>query len=152
MDPLSALAIAAAVVQFVDFGGRMLARGYDIGKRALHESAGAELRNLAQQLSSLTVALHEALDGLPRGSAITPAQAKLRRACAMCDDISNEFQQAAFAGSGLDSTKISLMKGKLVDAKAMVMETVLFCLWYVQRCYLTDNQRSLKVLILTVYS
>ncbi|KAI7158770.1 hypothetical protein KC349_g4614 [Hortaea werneckii] len=58
MDPLSALSIGAAVLQFVDFGSRLLVNGYD----AYHSVAGAttdnlELEKITQDLSSLCLAL-----------------------------------------------------------------------------------------------
>ena len=126
MDPLSALAIAAAVIQFADFGGRMLAKGWGKAKQ-LSAARDEDFASLTQQLSSLTVSLHNALEGLPSGGTVTPAQADLGRACATCDDICNELQRA---GSGLGSADIALMQGKLVDVKASVVETVLLCLWY----------------------
>jgi len=129
MDPLSALAIAAAVVQFADIGARLLVKSWEKGKLVRDATRGTEVANLAEQLSSLKASLHEALEGLPRGSAATSAQVKLRRACAICDDICQGFHQAASGGSVPDSTAIGLMRGKLVDIKAEVTETVLFCLW-----------------------
>lgn len=58
MDPLSALSIGAAVLQFVDFGSKLLVNGYDV----YHSVAGAttdnlELEKVTQDLSSLCLAL-----------------------------------------------------------------------------------------------
>ncbi|KAK3312160.1 hypothetical protein B0H66DRAFT_570162 [Apodospora peruviana] len=143
MDPLSALAVAAAVVQFADFAGRLLVKSWDRGKRG--NDRAAEVQNVAQQLSDLTTALHDAMDSLPSGGGEMSAQARLQRACSACDSIASEFQELFglatesrladghispfLACRRLDAREISRLQEKLFDTKQMATETVLLCLW-----------------------
>ncbi|KAK0622711.1 hypothetical protein B0T14DRAFT_564139 [Immersiella caudata] len=58
MDPMSALAIVAIVVQFVDLGGRIIAKGRE--KQKHNRDRVALLSEHSQTLSSLTTALYDA--------------------------------------------------------------------------------------------
>ena len=53
MDPLSALSVAAAVVQFIDFGGTIIASTYKIHKSRGKEGEGTDVASIATRLANL---------------------------------------------------------------------------------------------------
>ncbi|KXX75782.1 hypothetical protein MMYC01_207455 [Madurella mycetomatis] len=134
MDPLSALGIAAAVVQFVDFGGRLLSKAW--------ESAGdlaAELKELQTQTSTLSENLHKASAHLRRDGP-TAADRNLARARDDCDRIAAEIQdtldrarrrERRFPFAIWEPTNISAAKARLENLRRAATESVLFCIWQV---------------------
>ncbi|CAJ2504284.1 Uu.00g116780.m01.CDS01 [Anthostomella pinea] len=98
MDPLSALAIAAAVVQFVDIGGRLLKKAWESHNgHAREKTEQQQLEEVEKQLSFLIDGVREAsktLSGSIVSNPTTPMQAQLLRLHAECVDISTEFNAA----------------------------------------------------------
>ncbi|KAI1135642.1 hypothetical protein F5Y05DRAFT_415982 [Hypoxylon sp. FL0543] len=105
MDPLSALSIAAAVVQFVDFGSRLLIRTWDRYRRFEENKSkqgpeGAkttyteddELEKISRQISQLDHGVQEAAERLPPGWLSTPAKDQLEKLRDECSNVHREFQ------------------------------------------------------------
>jgi hypothetical protein len=60
MDPLSALSVAGTVVQFVDFGSKLLRAGKDLYKSSTGVSAtNAELETIAKAIQSVILKLRQ---------------------------------------------------------------------------------------------
>jgi hypothetical protein len=106
IDPLSALSVAACVVQFVDFAHRIVSKG-----RQLYSSPNGALRDneetetATKHLQSLAETLKESIEEIPPTKRAPPARAnkrvkdeyrqevRLRQICAECDDLSTELMQ-----------------------------------------------------------
>ncbi len=158
MDPLSALAIATAVVQFVDFGGKLLAQAWKQHKNLSTEggTGDAELAKIEAELPPLIDWIQEASATLPAPSATTPSQSRLRQVCDECDTRLREVLEyvkdqrahapdaqrrrlgpgGLFRGGGrsrrpIDAADIEVasIKQSLGDMKRDVTEAVIFCLW-----------------------
>ncbi|SPQ25662.1 da302975-2847-4bb6-be34-3e73d817684f [Thermothielavioides terrestris] len=92
MDPLSALSIAAAGVQFVDFATRLLSDTVEMHKSATGQTdRAALLKRVASDLDFLTSRIQEKrsqfLDTAPAGS----PDAIFLEACKQCNEISKEL-------------------------------------------------------------
>jgi len=91
MDPLTALSLASAVVQFVDFGISILKAGNEVYRRL----DGCSIRNAA--IEDVTTDLQELMDRLkvqpPKssGTPLTPAQASLNCLVQRCSDTAQEL-------------------------------------------------------------
>jgi hypothetical protein len=98
MDPLSALAIAAAVVQFVDFSAKLISRGRAKRKgstTAVPESGfeRVELEKLSQELTLFTSKVHDASNGIPYdGTTESGARLQFAQLGDECNSIAMEFQ------------------------------------------------------------
>jgi hypothetical protein len=91
MEPLSALSIAAAVVQFVDFGSSLVSKSHEIYKSAQGASISqVESEHAVRRLLGLneTLKASQAKNGQVHGS--NEAQA-LKTICDNCVDLSNEL-------------------------------------------------------------
>ncbi|KAK0615107.1 hypothetical protein B0T17DRAFT_498541 [Bombardia bombarda] len=150
MEPLSALAIAASIVQFVDFGNRLLSRTWDVYKRP--DAAAQELTTIAEELSMFSSRVRESFKGLrhdEKQSQPSETESQLSRLCDECDVITSDFQtvlrQIRRRHSGRSAqdkvtrfvlaimwsdTKIAVMKERLDILRRRVMTAVLFCLWH----------------------
>ncbi|KAK3312753.1 hypothetical protein B0H66DRAFT_607812 [Apodospora peruviana] len=136
MDPMSALAVAAAAIQFVDFGGSLLGKSWSRYKRA---TSAETTSDISKQLSSLKVTLHDASDRLLSQRPTIPER-QLLDACALCDKIESEFQ-AAFGNASnrsyspslvrrfWEQPKIDQMDVRLQALKGLVMEAFILCIW-----------------------
>lgn len=85
MDPLSALSVIAAVVQFADFGTRLFASTWDI----YHDSSGLgkELRSLSevsQDVSRLSAKIQDAI-------AESDTDQEMLAYCRKCDELASEI-------------------------------------------------------------
>jgi hypothetical protein len=92
MDPLSALAIACAVIQFVDFGGKFIY--HELFKRdPEHDDEGdIDLPTAEKEIAFLVDGLHTATATSTNSNAsATPAQTQLLRICSECDDVAEEL-------------------------------------------------------------
>lgn len=92
MDPLSALSIAAAVVQFVDFGSKLVSKGvqlYNSVDGVLVENA--DIERAMDRLSLLTGGLKTSLTPGPQSS-ISESDRLLQTICKSCLDISDELR------------------------------------------------------------
>ena len=84
LDPFSALSLAAAVVQFVDFGTRLMSKGKEIYQSADGSSAeNIELEVIYEDLKSLSEKLKATADpiSLSRGCLEERALGKLAATC-----------------------------------------------------------------------
>lgn len=98
MDPLSALSVAAAVVQFVEFGQRLLSETWNIYRD--NSGKTLELRDLgvvSDDVIQLSTAVRDALSKKQRGaaaggSASHEAEDILVRVCGECDVIGAEIR------------------------------------------------------------
>jgi hypothetical protein len=142
MDPLSALAIVAAVFQLVDFGGRLLKKGWVQYQGAVNEREATELRDMAGNLSALLNMGSRKSGGSLHDKHDTAAEIELRRLCDECNSITSEFQDIVsrnkpygksksrnFLQGPWNTPKESDLKERLAQIKDQVITAVLFCLW-----------------------
>ncbi|CVK91303.1 uncharacterized protein FMAN_09446 [Fusarium mangiferae] len=98
MDPFSALAIAAAVVQFAEFGGKILKRTWDKylivykGSDSAYHVAqeSSDLTALTIEISELAKAVQIYSDGVVAGGSL--AESQLLKLCTECESIETEFK------------------------------------------------------------
>jgi len=84
MDPLSALAVACAVTHFVDFGSKILSKGYEISKSATGTTElYKDIETCTSQFESLTNRLS--------GSVLTGSDAALAQISQGCQEIAKEL-------------------------------------------------------------
>lgn len=107
MDPLSILLIAASVVQFVDFGSRVLKETLNAEKNA-SGTANARVVTLGKisgDLTNLTKAISEKTARLSKpGHSRSIIEMSLIEQCHRCNDISGEILQGvvSFIGRGVN--------------------------------------------------
>ncbi|KAL7946976.1 hypothetical protein V8C42DRAFT_298975 [Trichoderma barbatum] len=102
MDPLSALAIAAAVFQFVDLGGKLLIHGWEKYKQMRQEMPGdqefeeqqEELRRTFDDLSFRISGIRQvATDMNNSQEAKTPTRVQLLQLLSNCTSLSEDFEK-----------------------------------------------------------
>jgi hypothetical protein len=104
MEPLSALSIAAAVVQFADFGFRLIKSAHELYKSPSGQRLEyIELSTVSQDLSHLANAV-KTKQRENDGSAINP----FLRLCDQCESTNSELQDMLNKLRARGSTKISL--------------------------------------------
>ncbi|KAF5242185.1 hypothetical protein FANTH_8817 [Fusarium anthophilum] len=99
MDPFSALAIAAAVVRFAEFGGKILTRTWDKylivykGPDSVSQIAqeSSYLTALTKELSELAKAVQVNSDEVVAGGSV--AESQLLKLCTECESIETEFKK-----------------------------------------------------------
>lgn len=93
MDPLSALAIAAAVVQFADIGAKLVNKAWKAYTTPDNdeEKDKDQLAQATRELSFLINGIEDASTSLPSPEIATPAQSKLLQICSECYDVATEF-------------------------------------------------------------
>ncbi|KAK5662520.1 hypothetical protein OQA88_8432 [Cercophora sp. LCS_1] len=184
MDPISALAIAAAVIQFADVGMRLLAKACKnarsrsrtsasnqldppesravprswedaplLGPQIIVDDDPANVAELIAQLSAVTRVLHEASHRLdPATSGLSDNQfIAIRRRCDVLEselrrglppNVSGNAEDAMVAfGEQWNRTMIQRIKGELDAVRALVMQTVLLCIWEESKA---SRQRELR--------
>jgi hypothetical protein len=105
MDPLSALSMAASIVQFVDFGMKITSEAkelYDSNERALHDSL--EIEQCSARLQVLTGSIKDKLRSGQQEIQQGPLDERskvLERICTQCIQISMDFV------TGLEKVKVS---------------------------------------------
>jgi energy-coupling factor transporter ATP-binding protein EcfA2 len=155
MDPMSALSVAAAVIQFVDFGGHLLSDTYEI-----YISPSGQKDNLVQ-LSALASDLLQLSDQVDRKSrALTQneqhakSENQLLKLCSECKTTSKDLQNAldllktrgtktfCFDKNGLGGSfrvalqgiwshkKIEKMVEDLANIRRRMMMALLVSVWY----------------------
>ncbi|KAI1423282.1 hypothetical protein F5Y12DRAFT_798597 [Xylaria sp. FL1777] len=151
MDPLSALGVAAAAVQFLDFGCRVLADTRKIYKSSTGSSTqSVELWTVSRDLVTLTTEVEAKLGAAKWETENAGASEQVFvRLCDECRDISRELQDmiskvqakgitklklamASFvqALNGMHSpAKIEQLKERLNQARQQMMMAVLVFLW-----------------------
>ncbi|KAK4160318.1 hypothetical protein QBC43DRAFT_338268 [Cladorrhinum sp. PSN259] len=114
MEPLSALSIAAAVVQFADFGGGVLKRALDIYKSLSGRSAeDIELVTVSRDLANLVNEV-ERKDRENRGG--VSSNATFIRLCRECRDANGEIQTIIKKLQAHGTSKISRATSSFVVA------------------------------------
>jgi hypothetical protein len=91
MDPISALSVASAIVQFVDFGNKLVGRGVRIYKSrdgALSEYVDKEVA--ADYLTYLNKNLRDSIRAKPSGS-IAKEDRALYDLCSKCQNLGEEL-------------------------------------------------------------
>ena len=84
MDPLSALAIACGVTQFVDFGSKILSKGFEISKSATGTTESySAIEAIASDFERLTERIS--------GPVLTGSDASLARIRQGCQEIAKEL-------------------------------------------------------------
>jgi hypothetical protein len=106
IDPLSALSVAASVVQFVEFAHKIVSKGrqlYDSPNGALHNNE--ETETITKRLQALTGMLKKSIEEIPRTKRAPTARAakrlkdeyrqevRLRQICAECNVLSTELMR-----------------------------------------------------------
>ncbi|KAF5016984.1 hypothetical protein F66182_11162, partial [Fusarium sp. NRRL 66182] len=94
MDPLSALGVAAAVVQFVDFGQRLLSETWHIYRDAAgRDMELSELSTVSQDLSQVAQAVRDTIAQQESPQSVSQnADTLLLDVCRECDIISREIE------------------------------------------------------------
>ncbi|KAK0639799.1 hypothetical protein B0T16DRAFT_361439 [Cercophora newfieldiana] len=135
MDPMSALAIVAIVVQFVDIGGRLIAKGREKQKQVRERNA--LLAEQSEKLSSLNGTLHQAAKDL-ESTTDSVSRHRLHEICDECDHLAAELQLISDQpGSSKQKSRPWKHEGEHPDDlmkrlnafKVSVMEVALLSIW-----------------------
>jgi hypothetical protein len=95
LDPLTALSLASNIVQFIDFGTKLLAKGYELYESADGASVGnAELEFIARDLQKLNDRLKPPLSPKTNPTSSTPSEAALRKLNDKCSGVADELINA----------------------------------------------------------
>lgn len=92
MDPFSALSVATAVVQFIDFSSELIG-----GSREIYSSVSgqlqehAELEQIGSSLANLSNDLKVSLSGNPPTNQLSPNDRELHSLCKQCEEIADEL-------------------------------------------------------------
>jgi len=129
MDPISALAIVALVVQFVDIGGRLITKGRQKQQQA--RDRDVLLAEHSEKLSSLNKALHEAAQDF-RGTANSVSAGRVHDIRDECDRLAEELKHV-FGQPGSPKQKpgeyLDDLAKRLNSFKQSVMEVALLSIW-----------------------
>jgi hypothetical protein len=150
MDPLTAVSLAACVVQFTDFGIRLLSESHDIYKSASGQTLRTiKLSTVASDLSLLSGEVEQQVRKLTSTSPAGRSELTLVRLCGECKVVSQELQKALahlrVDGSGSvnltiksfvvavkgfwSSDKINGLRDELVEIRQQMMMAGIVCLW-----------------------
>ena len=150
MDPLAALSLAACVVQFTDFGIRLLSESHAIYKSSSGQTLRSiELSTVASDLSLMSEEVEQQSRKLASSSPAGRSELTLVRLCGECKVVSQELQKAVAHlradGSGSinlaiksfvvavkgfwSSDKINGLRDKLVEIRQQMMMAGIVCLW-----------------------
>jgi chromosome segregation ATPase len=157
MDPLSALAVAAAVFQFLDLGGKALMKAWDKYKQMQQGTPDdqklaeeeEELRRALKDLTTQISWIRDVLTNMLASEPPTPAQARLKQLSSQCISLSNDFESIKHqmkppssreirstvhqrnAELDRNSGDIERISGRLESLRRNVIDYMLLCLWYV---------------------
>ncbi|KAK4442313.1 hypothetical protein QBC34DRAFT_455083 [Podospora aff. communis PSN243] len=158
MDPMSALAIVALVVQLSEIGAKLISKGWDAHKKA-RESEAIRIEGIAdlsRELSSLTAAIRETSGGL-EGFDGNPSLGRMRSVLTACDASSGELQLLAEvsdgragggsasksalqrSGSAMDNEKLEKLRKRLDALKSSAMQAAML---FKQRVVQFDGELS----------
>ncbi|KAH6681585.1 hypothetical protein B0J14DRAFT_218079 [Halenospora varia] len=157
MDPISSLSVAAAVIQFVDFGSRLLSNSLQIYRSPSGQTAAVvSLSDISNDLAQLAEEVARHLS-LPRHGKTSIFQSQLLKMCGDCKELNKELQAsvhrirakrvkdrsdddgivqteeglcllAALRGI-LAEPKIKQMTERMKDVRKQMMMAMLACLW-----------------------
>jgi len=139
MDPLSALAIAAAVFQFVDLGSRVLTKAW--AKRQILRGTARDKRTEENlQFSKELLASLDCIQATCKGlrdsnsgttHAATPAQLLLLRLCKDCESLAVEFHDALSNAGKATPNGPENAQERLEGMKRQIVDCLILCIWYV---------------------
>ncbi|KAH8810758.1 hypothetical protein F5884DRAFT_780304 [Xylogone sp. PMI_703] len=154
MDPLSALSVAAAVIQFVDFTGRLFSDTYEVYTSPSGQKAElVQLSVLSNDIAELAGQVDEKSTALCQRRNITNSESQLIRLCDACKRVNTDLQNALdllkardtkesgskttkvgksfnIALSGIWShKKVKQMSHDLANIRQQIMAAILVCLW-----------------------
>lgn len=151
MDPLSALSAAAAVIQFIDFGSRLILQTHQAYKSVTGQTErAAALSQIARDLTEFSDSVQDKAGVLSKPVQVGSNETFLRL-CRECKDISSEllavlnglqakgttkfdFAKSSFAvavKSVLTEGRIKTLSGRMAEARQQTMLAALACLWYI---------------------
>lgn len=88
MDPLSALGVACAVTQFIDFGAEVLSKGYEISKSVDGATeSNSEVEAITADIENLSERISKSLLLQPRLGPTNANDVALTKMCQGCQDI-----------------------------------------------------------------
>jgi hypothetical protein len=99
-EAIAALSLAANIVQFIDFGGRVLSGGlklYNSGPDSKRPSSASDTKFITQSLQRLIEGLNwplEQSDSTNEGTELSQTEIDLRSLAAQCKDIADELLKA----------------------------------------------------------
>jgi hypothetical protein len=101
MDPMSALSVATAVLQFVDFGSRLLSTSYEISRSSSGQTAKeVELSTITSELLGLVAHVKDTVEASKAGNRYrSEAENRLVKISEECEEVVSQF------GSALDILK-----------------------------------------------
>ncbi|KAK6214428.1 hypothetical protein LQW54_004335 [Pestalotiopsis sp. IQ-011] len=155
MDPLSALAIAAAVIQFVDYGSRLVKRTWDVYKTAamndlegIPETENDQLEGISNELKQLAQSVRDSTGIHQEHRQPTKAETNLMWACEESEKVNAELQDLLakirrrpilkhqddrnprYAVAKIwEKDKIGQMEQRMENLRRQAMGAVLVCLW-----------------------
>ncbi|CRG90151.1 Valine--tRNA ligase [Talaromyces islandicus] len=95
LDPLTALSVATSVIQFVDFGAKLISKGKEIYKSADGVLADhAEQAAISAKLADLTRALSGSIDVSAITRELSPAENALQEVALDCREVAEDFTLA----------------------------------------------------------
>jgi len=150
MDPLNAVPLAACVVQFTDFGIRLLSDTHEVYKSASGQTSHTiELSTVASDLLLLSGEVEQQSRNLSTTSGAGRSDHTLVRLCGECKVVSQELQKALARlradGTGSfnfaiksfvvvikgfwSSDKINGLRDKLLEIRQQMMMAAIVSLW-----------------------
>jgi hypothetical protein len=112
MEPLSALAVAAAVIQFADFGYRLLRGAHDrYTSPSGLESQAVEVSTVSKDLSQLAEDVESKL-----GVGTGPSEEAFRCLCRECKEVHDALQRILAELQARDTSRLALAARSLVAA------------------------------------
>lgn len=90
MDPLSALSVASSVIQFVQFGGSLVAKSHEIYTSGSLRS-NIDYEEATQRLSSLTNGVKSSLNDLEGLGPLSKNSTAIKAICVKCSSLANDL-------------------------------------------------------------
>jgi hypothetical protein len=88
MDPMSALAVACAVTQFVDFGAKVLSKGYELSKSLNGATdSNSEVEAITSDVENLSEIISKSLPLQSSSGSVSRNDKALMNMCQGCQDI-----------------------------------------------------------------
>lgn len=95
LDPVTALGVAGNVVQFVDFGIKLISKGKEIYKSTDGILADhAEQAAISSRLAELSKRLSDSVSASATRKKLSPAEVALREVTIECKEVADDFSKA----------------------------------------------------------